>query len=273
MHPGEPPSGPGHRRRSGGPARKTQLLAQQAEKTLDLDGLLALAESTSPVDFEPVVLPEKEPVRIAVARDRAFCFYYEDSLEALEEMGGELVRFSPLDDEALPEDIHGLYLGGGYPELYGERLSKNEKMRRAVKRALEKGLPCIAECGGFMYLTEQIGEWPMAGFLAGKCWDNHKLTRFGYVTLRAKHDNLLCRAGEEIRGHEFHHWDAEHPGEAFIARKPSGRTWDCAYATDRLYAGYPHFHFYADPRFAENFYDACVKEKQRYAGDRETNGY
>ena len=113
----------------------------------------------------------------------------------------------------------------------------------------------------------------MAGALPGKCWDNHKLTRFGYVTLRARRDNLLCGAGEEIRGHEFHHWDAEHPGGDFCAEKPGGRTWDCVTATESLYAGYPHFHFYANPRFAERFYDACIKEKKRHAGDHQADGY
>ena len=121
----------------------------------------------------------------------------------------------------------------------------------------------MSGCGGFMYLAERIGPWPMVGFLPGKCWDAGKLTRFGYVTLRAKRDSLLCRAGEEIRGHEFHRWDAECPGTDFRAEKPGGRAWDCAFATERLYAGYPHFHFYANPRFAERFYDACVKEKER----------
>ena len=242
---------------------KLHILARQAEETIDMDGLLALAEGAPPLAFQPVALPRHEPVRIAVARDRAFCFYYEDSLEALEEMGAELVPFSPLSDRTLPEDIHGLYLGGGYPELYARELSRNESMRAAVREALEGGLPCIAECGGFMYLTEGIGPWPMAGFLPGKCRDAGKLTRFGYVTLRAKRDSLLCRAGEEIRGHEFHRWDAECPGTDFRAEKPGGRAWDCAFATERLYAGYPHFHFYANPRFAERFYDACVKEKER----------
>ena len=240
---------------------KLHILARQAEETIDMDGLLALAESAPPLVFEPVALPRHEPVRIAVARDRAFCFYYEDSLEALEEMGAELVPFSPLSDRTLPEDIHGLYLGGGYPELYARELSRNESMRAAVREALEGGLPCIAECGGFMYLTQAIGEEPMAGFLPGKCRDNGRLTRFGYVTLRAKKDNLLCRAGEEIPAHEFHHWDVGDPGGDFTAGKLNGRRWDCVFATDRLYAGYPHFHFYANPRFAERFYDACVKEK------------
>lgn len=252
---------------------KTRILARQAEKTLDLDGLLALAESAPPLTCEPVTLPEKEPVRIAVARDRAFCFYYEDNLEALREMGGELAAFSPIDGEGLPKNVQGLYLGGGYPELYAKALSGNRKMLRSIRAALEGGLPCIAECGGFMYLTERIGEWPTVGFLPGKCWDNGKLTRFGYVTLQAKEDNLLCRAGEEIRAHEFHHWDAEYPGEGFTARKPGGKAWECAVVSERLYAGYPHFHFYANPRFAERFYEACIKEKQSHAGNCETNGH
>ncbi len=244
---------------------KLRLLAQAAEKTIDLDGLLALAREAPPVAYEPVELPRfDQPVRIAVARDRAFCFYYEDSLEALTEMGAELVPFSPLEDEALPEEIHGLYLGGGYPELYGEQLSRNAGMLASVKSALAAELPCIAECGGFMYLTEAIGDWPMVGFLPVTCFDTGHLTRFGYVTLTAKRDNLLCRAGESIRGHEFHHWDAGDPGGDFTAEKSAGRRWDCVHATDTLYAGFPHFHFYARPQFAENFYRACMKEKKRH---------
>ena len=127
-------------------------------------------------------------------------------------MGAELVPFSPLEDAALPAHVQGLYLGGGYPELYARQLSGNGSMRRSVRAALEGGLPCIAECGGFMYLTEGIGEADMAGVLPGRCFDAGRLTRFGYVTLRAKKDSLLCRAGETIRGHEFHHWDAQRPG-------------------------------------------------------------
>ena len=252
---------------------KLGRLARQAEETIGLDGLLALAQSAPPLEFEPVELPEYEPVRLGVARDRAFCFYYEDSLEALREMGAELVEFSPLSDAGLPEGLDGLYLGVGYPELYAKRLAENAEMRSSVRRALENGLPCIAECGGFMYLTQMIGVEPMAGVLPGKCWDNRKLTRFGYVTLRAKTDNLLCRAGEIIRGHEFHHWDAEFPGGDFTAEKLNGRHWDCAFATDRLYAGYPHFHFYSNPEFAKIFYQACLREKERHAGNDQTNGH
>ena len=245
---------------------KMQTLAAQAEKTLDIDALLALAHEAEPLDYTPAVLPKKEKIRLAVARDNAFCFYYEDSLDAVREMGGELVPFSPITDGALPENIDGLYLGGGYPELYAKELGENAAMRTSVRAALERGVPCIAECGGFMYLTEAIGDEPMAGFLPGTCFDTGKLTRFGYVTLRAKKDNLLCRAGGEIAAHEFHHWDCTCPGDAFAAEKPTGRRWECAVASDTLYAGYPHFHFYSNLEFLYSFYDACIKEKHRHDG-------
>ena len=113
----------------------------------------------------------------------------------------------------------------------------------------------------------------MAGVLPGSCFDTGKLTRFGYVTLTASKDNLLCRAGQSIPAHEFHHWDAEQPGSDFTAEKPSGRRWTCAVATDTLYAGFPHFHFYANPTFAVRFLDACRKESFRHAGAAETHGH
>lgn len=253
---------------------KLLQLARQAEKSVDLDGLLALAAAAPPVSCEPVVLPRmEEGVRIAVARDRAFCFYYEDSLEALTELGAELVPFSPLSDPALPEDIHGLYLGGGYPELYADRLSANASMLASVQDAVRSGLPCIAECGGFMYLTEEIAGYPMAGVLPGKCFDNGRLTRFGYVRITAKEDCLLCPAGGSIAAHEFHYWDCTDPGGSFTAEKASGRRWDCAAATKTLYAGFPHFHFYSNPDFSVNFYKTCLKEKHRHARKHQANGH
>ena len=243
---------------------KLNMLASQAERTIDIDGLLALAASAAPVYCEEVNLPkQRETVRIAVARDNAFCFYYEDSLDALREMGVELVPFSPLSNSELPQDIQGMYLGGGYPELYAQRLSENAPMRASVKAALERGVPCIAECGGFMYLTESIASYPMVGFIPGKSFDTGKLTRFGYISLMAGHDTLLCTAGGEIRGHEFHHWDSENTGGSFTAVKASGKSWKCVHATETLYAGYPHFHFYSNPDFAVSFYNACLKEKHK----------
>ncbi len=252
---------------------KMQLLAQQAEKSLDLDGLLALARSAPKLSFRPVSFPLLERgVRIAVARDPAFCFYYGDNLAALAEMGGEPVFFSPLHDAALPEGIHGLYLGGGYPELYARQLSENTAMRHSIRSALERGLPCIAECGGFMYLTQAIENAAMVGYLPGTCRNAGRLTRFGYVTLTAKADCLLCPAGGKIPAHEFHYWDATETGSAFRAVKPSGLAWDCAFSNSHLYAGYPHFHFYANPDAALRFYQTCMKEKHRYAGTHQAHG-
>ena len=245
---------------------KMQRLAAKAQETIDLNALLQIAKSAPPLTFTPPDIPAAgEHVRIGVARDRAFCFYYEDSLALLSSLGAELVPFSPLEDPALPEGLHGLYLGGGYPELSAAQLSENASMRESVRAAVQKGVPCIAECGGFMYLLDAIGDHPMAGAIPGRSFDAGKLTRFGYLTLTAQRDNLLCRAGESIAAHEFHRWDADDPGEAFLAEKPSGRRWPCVHATGTLYAGYPHFHFYANPVFAANFLAACRKEKHRHA--------
>ena len=251
---------------------KMQRLAQEAEKSIDLDGLLKLARAAEPVSYAPYVPPRFAlPVRIGVARDKAFCFYYEDSLELLTRLGAELVPLSPLEDTALPAGLHGLCLGGGYPELYARQLSENKSMRESIRRAVTGGLPCIAECGGFMYLTEKIADFPMAGVLPGACRDMGRLTRFGYVRLTARQDTLLCRAGQSIPAHEFHHWDADDTGNAFTAEKPSGRSWPCVHATETLYAGFPHFHFYANPDFAVRFYEACQKEES-HAGKNQTDG-
>ena len=250
-------------------SEKLEKLSAQAEKTLDLDGIIDIAEKAEMVsrdDIHPRIPTFSEKIRIAVARDKAFCFYYHDNLTALQEMGAEIVPFSPLSDRKLPEDIRGLYLGGGYPELYAEQLSENVSMRTAVRDALEAGLPCIAECGGFMYLTRDIAGHPMAGFLPGSCVNTGKLSRFGYVRLKAKKDNMLCCAGEDIPAHEFHYWDCSETGSSFTASKASGKSWDCIYADDRLYAGFPHFHFYADLRIAERFYMTCLRYgKERHA--------
>lgn len=242
---------------------KMQALAAQAEKTIDLSSLLSLSGEAQPLSFKAPCLPAAgRTVRIGLARDKAFCFVYEDSLHLLETLGATLVPFSPLEDKALPENLDGLYFPGGYPELYAAQLSGNQSMLESVRNALAANVPCIAECGGFMYLTERIGDHKMVGFLPGSSFDTGKLTRFGYITLTAQEDNLLCRAGEKIRAHEFHHWDAAESGAGFVAEKPSGKRWPCVHANANLYAGYPHFHFYANPQFAVRFLDACRKEKQ-----------
>ncbi|BDF71330.1 cobyrinic acid a,c-diamide synthase [Oscillospiraceae bacterium] len=249
---------------------KLAALAQQAEQTLDIDGLLALGACAPPLGPAHQTLPA--PVagrpRIAVARDRAFCFYYADGLRLLEQLGAELVEFSPLEDGGLPREACGLYLGGGYPELCAGELSANAPMRRAVRAAVAGGMPTVAECGGFLYLHETLegadgGDYPMAGVISARAYRTDKLGRFGYVTLTAKGDSLLCRAGEELPAHEFHYWESTDPGGAFSAQKPlSDRGWACGHAGPAMYAGFPHFHFCARPESAKRFVSACARYRE-----------
>ncbi|NLZ89306.1 MAG: cobyrinate a,c-diamide synthase [Clostridiales bacterium] len=242
--------------------QKLQLLARQAQNSIDLDGLLQLARTAPALKGHALPFVDAmPPVRIAVAWDSAFCFYYQDNLDVLKSMGAQLIPFSPLSDQRLPE-CDALYLGGGYPELHAQTLSNNQSLRKNIKQALQAGLPCIAECGGFMYLTAAIDNHPMVGFLPGECRNTGKLQRFGYITLTAAQDNMLCKQGQSIRAHEFHYYDCTDNGHGFVAEKPSGRSWPCVHSTDRLYAGFPHLPFYANLDFAVNFYQQALNYQQ-----------
>ena len=166
-------------------------------------------------------------VPIAVARDEAFCFVYQEPLDALRQAGADLIDFSLLHDAHLPEGVGGLYLPGGYPELYAKALSENVMMRQAVRNAVLEGLPTVAECGGFLYLGRSLAgsdgiRYPMAGALPGTAEKQDRLVRFGYSFLRAETDSLLFRAGEEIPAHEFHYWDSTENGDGLQAFKPGG---------------------------------------------------
>ena len=239
---------------------KVQRLAGQAKRSVDLDSLLAIAEEAEDLCCEPVLFPHfPKPVRIAAAMDKAFCFYYSDNLSVLREMGAEIIPFSPVEDKRLPENIQGLYLGGGYPELYAGQLSANDSMLKSVLTALEEGLPCIAECGGFMYLSSSIAGDPMDKYHEGDCYNTEKLTRFGYIQLKVMKNSMIADEGEEIPAHEFHYWDSTSTGEDFTAAKRSGKSWKCAFSSDHLYAGFPHFHFYSKPEAAIRFYETCLR--------------
>ena len=240
-------------------------LRQQAKLTLDIDGLLALAKTAKAISAAPVINRNHETrVRLAVARDEAFCFRYEENMQLLQSLGCELQFFSPIHDNSLPENINGLYLCGGYPELHLGALSENISMLKSIRNAVNGGLPTIAECGGFMYLHETIGSEtmisaPMCGIIRGAAFETKRLQRFGYHTLTAVRDNLLCNAGESIRAHEFHYWDSPSPGDGFIAQK-TGRdiSHPCVHATESLYAGFPHLFFPANPTFAERFVERMM---------------
>ena len=242
-------------------------LALQAEKSLDLEGLLAIANGASAMEYVPQNVEAVGKVKLAIAQDKAFCFYYQDALDLLSELGAELVPFSPIADKYLPE-CDGLILGGGYPELYAKQLAENTNLLSEIKTALANGLPCFAECGGFMYLLERyIDEgttYNWVGAVTGETFMTKKLNRFGYINLTAQNDNVLCKAGETINGHEFHYSDSTNNGIGFLASKASGKgEWSCVNVSETLYAGYPHIHLWGNPEFARNFVKACLAFKMK----------
>ena len=238
--------------------QKLALLADAAEEHIDWPRLLALCEKEPPaLPVQPETPPAR--VRIAVAQDEAFCFIYAETLEAFRDAGAEVVFFSPLRDTALPENIGGLYLPGGYPELHAKELSENTSLLREIKQKIESGLPTAAECGGFLYLGQSLTDaegqsWPMAGVLPGEAKDAGRLVRFGYAALSADSDSMLFRAGESFPIHEFHHWDSTANGTALAAKKPvGGAEWRCGFIDEHFYAGFPHLYWAGTPlpqRFA-----------------------
>ncbi len=242
-----------------------EKIGRTLAETVDLEQIIETARDASPLKIPadmPVKTGEKQgKLRLAVARDPAFQFYYKDNLDLLEKLGCELVYFSPLEDEHLPDGISGLLLGGGYPEVYAGKLSLNVVLRREIKAALDGGLPCHAECGGFMYLHEVMeGEdgriYEMAGFIEGRAVRRDRLVRFGYVQLEGAGNGAYLEQGEVLRGHEFHYWDSTDNGDGCIARKP-GRdiSWDCIHTKGNVFAGFPHIHYYSNVRFAQRFTD------------------
>ncbi|MEA4849686.1 MAG: cobyrinate a,c-diamide synthase [Clostridiaceae bacterium] len=238
---------------------KTSVLGTLAESYMDIEGLMALAKTAGSIQAKLIPIWQGTPlVRIAVSRDKAFCFLYRENIELLEGLGCGIIYFSPLKDIELPANIGGLYLCGGYPELYAEELSANTSMLRSIRERIKAGLPAIAECGGFMYLNEKLGEYPMTGVVPGRAFETSRLQRFGYITLTASEDNLLCKAGESIRAHEFHYWDSTDCGSGFTAEK-AGKdiSYPCVHTTESLYAGFPHLYFPANPAFAEAFVKAA----------------
>lgn len=241
---------------------RLETLAGQMEKTLDIDTLLKIARSAPPLARGR--LPHLEPVSenqfsIAVAKDKAFAFYYDENLSLMRKLGAGLKIFSPLNDSQLPSGIHGLYLGGGYIEVYAEQLAANSSMRQSIRQAFEKGLPTLAEGGGFLYLQQKLVDacgraHDMAGALPGVSGRGDKRARFGYINITAKKDNLMCLRGQSIAAHEFHEWDSDCPGDDFIAQKPADdRNWLCGVAGESYYAGFPQMYFYNNPDFLRRF--------------------
>ncbi len=234
------------------------------EEHINLDALHALARERSPALTTPPAPPARPAgakVRIAVARDSAFCFYYQDNLDLLAESGAELVEFSPMSDRELPPEIGGLYLGGGYPELHAALLSENRTMIEAIRRFARAGAPIYAECGGFMYLTEAIveldgSEHPMVGIFPTRARMQSRLARLGYAEPQACDAEGWLMPGERVRGHEFRYSVIDPMPETIrrVYRDPAE-----GYLSERVFGSYIHLHFLSCPNFVGRFVGDCAR--------------
>ncbi|MDQ2786568.1 MAG: cobyrinate a,c-diamide synthase [Chloroflexota bacterium] len=251
-----------------------EQLAHMIAETCDLNALLALARIAPPLvasGKDPAlsanVAPTGDAERpvIAIARDKAFSFYYEDNLDLLRIAGAEIVPFSPLSDAHLPNGTAGIYIGGGFPEIYAAALAANDTLRQEIHDAVTAGIPCYAECGGLMYLTgalvDAMGDRHlMVGLLPGHAMMTEGWPKLGYTTVRARRDTPILRAGEAVRGYEFHSstWeavptDASHAYTVYDARgeHPEG------FVRGNLLASYVHLHFWSMPALAVRFVTMC----------------
>ena len=242
-----------------------------------MDRIVSLAKSAPPLEERCGFSRAPKPkVRIAVARDEAFSFYYPESLAVLRQKGADIVFFSPLKDDVLPE-ADGLILGGGFPEMFAEKLYKNDSMRRSIQEAAQKGMPIYAECGGFMYLMRRMTDFegnafPMLGVIPGEVEMNRKLQTVGYVSAEMLENTVLGPKGTTLRGHEFHFSSECEPkaGEdyprAFTFRKSRNpKPYAAGYAKGNILGSYLHLHFAGAESAAESFVEACLRFKEREA--------
>lgn len=247
---------------------KLNFIAKYACECIDLDRFIQIANTSKPIYSFDFTKQKLGDFRLAIAKDRAFCFYYSDNLNMLKDLGADIVEFSPIDDKKLPYNIDGIYIGGGYPEIYAESLEKNISMRESIYKSINSGIPMLAECGGFMYLCNRINllngkSYNMVGALNGEVNMTKKLVRFGYVELQSLNDNLIGKQNWTIRAHEFHYSDSTVNGNDFKITKNSGVSWTGINATSNLCAGYPHINFWSNPDFAVRFCSKMIDNKNK----------
>ncbi|KIL51624.1 cobyrinic acid a,c-diamide synthase [Jeotgalibacillus alimentarius] len=246
-----------------------EKLGEAVTETIDIDRIFNLSQQP-PLTIANTLFKQKDPiaVKVAVAYDQAFNFYYRENLELIEAFGAEVIYFSPVNGDGLPPEADGLYIGGGFPEQFLEELSQNSEGKQSIKEAVEKGLPVLAECGGLMYLSESITNlkgktYPMIGVLPGKTEMQANFAALGYRKISGAEGNSLFKSETIIRGHEFHY-------STFIPYKKMTGAYHVSshfgsgeegYLYKNVVAGYTHLHFASNPEVLENFLGECKKRK------------
>lgn len=244
-------------------------LATAIEETVDLDQLLAITKAPA-IKADTSIFEKNEDaptVQIAVAKDAAFNFYYEENLELLRANGAQLHFFSPLQNESVPSCAQGLYIGGGFPEEFAKALAENNVAKQSIREMIERGVPTLAECGGFMYLTESItnraGEtYSMLGVIPGQVKMQDKLAALGYREITGVQGNFLISEQEHAKGHEFHYsvYEGTHDTPAYFS-KGRFRAQQEGYLKGNVVAGYTHFHFASNPQLVRNWLQTCLEVK------------
>jgi len=247
---------------------KLNEIASVLAESLDFEVVNEIMNQAEPIELEKQNSETnvEGKVKIAVAMDEAFCFYYKENLEIIKSLGAEIIPFSPIHDKKVPDDVDGIILGGGYPELYLNELSKNRSMMESVRACISSGIPSLAECGGFMYLHKTVenkegNSFELVGAIDAKCSYTGKLVRFGYAEIAACNDDDVEYSLEGLKGHEFHYYDSSDNGDKVTMSKPlSDKKWNALHINNGSVWGFPHFYYPSKPEFIMEFIDRCSKD-------------
>jgi cobyrinic acid a,c-diamide synthase len=250
---------------------RISILKENIKKTIDFEGLIRFSKDSKDLWVKKIEIEKKEPIRIGLAKDKAFNFYYEDNIDLLKEMGAEIIEFSPIQSTFIPNNLQLLLFGGGFPEVFAGELQDNGAIRRDLCDRLADGIPYLAECGGMMYLCKELidfdgKKYEMTGYLKGYAEMTQKLQRFGYATLEIESNCIYGNKGSMIKIHEFHRskeYIQEKKALKIWKDKKNVKTqeWTCGYVKGNGISTYAHLHYYSNLKFIENVYDKALEYK------------
>ncbi|GMQ55656.1 cobyrinate a,c-diamide synthase [Vallitalea sediminicola] len=251
---------------------KIHKLADTITDTVDIDKLIEIAGNAEPLEEPDRVKTNNQfDVHIAVAKDKAFSFHYNENIEILIELGAHIHYFSPLRDKSLPDKCDGIYLAGGYPEVFAKELSNNTSLMEDIRKKADEDIPIYAECGGYMYLHETITNlenetYEMVGIYKGGAYMKKRLQNFGYVSVKADKDTPIFNENTVFRAHEFHRSIVDRTKEpTYITGSKRDKTWQCGKLYKNVYGMYPHIYFPAELNIPEKFLKTAltIKDKRR----------